>query len=289
MDAAFSEPAVGLLHPGAMGAAVGAALVDRGVRVCWASSGRSAESRRRAETARLEDAGTLDQLSRDAAILLSICPPHAALDVAAATAGCGFSGLYVDANAIAPSTALTVQETMARSGARFVDGDLIGGPPRPGGGTRLYLSGTDAEIVAELFADSARIEAVVLEGGPTAASGLKMCYAAWTKGSAALLLALRAVAQATGVEGPLLREWERSQPDLNVRMEAARRAAPKAWRFAGEMDEIARCFADVGVASSFHEAAADVYRALATLKDVDAGLDSIVATLLSGTPGHPAV
>jgi 3-hydroxyisobutyrate dehydrogenase-like beta-hydroxyacid dehydrogenase len=288
MDAKSSEPAVGLLHPGEMGAAVGAALVDRGVRVCWASSGRSSDSRRRAEAAGLEDVGTLDRLSDDAAMLLSICPPHASLEIAAAVAGCGFSGLYVDANAIAPSTALTVQMTVAQGGARFVDGDLIGGPPRPGGSTRLYLSGAEAHILADLLAGSELVEAVVLEGDPTAASALKMCYAAWTKGAAALLLALRAVAQATGVEGPLLREWERSQPDLDVRMEAARRAAPKAWRFAGEMDEIARCFADVGVAGGFHRAAADVYRALASLKGVDADLESVVATLLSGTRTLPA-
>jgi 3-hydroxyisobutyrate dehydrogenase-like beta-hydroxyacid dehydrogenase len=270
-----------------MGAAVGGTLVDRGVRVRWASSGRSAESRRRAESAGLEDVGTLDRLTNDAAVLLSICPPHAALGVAAAVGECSFSGIYVDANAIAPSTALSVQETIAKTGARFVDGDVIGGPPRPGSGTRLYLSGTEAQVIAELFADSERMEVVVLDGDVTAASALKMCYAAWTKGSAALLLALRAVARATGVEEPLLQEWERSQPDLNGRMGAARRAAPKAWRFAGEMDQIARCFADVGVASGFHVAAGDVYRALAPLKGVDVDLDSVVTTLLRGTRGVP--
>jgi 3-hydroxyisobutyrate dehydrogenase-like beta-hydroxyacid dehydrogenase len=280
MDAATARPAVGLLHPGAMGASVGGALVERGLRVYWASAGRSDDSAKRAESAGLEDAGTVDALVHRVDVLFSICPPDASLDVARSVAGAGYSGLYVDANATAPATALAIQEVLRSRGAGFVDGDLIGGPLRPGGATRLYLSGPEAATVADLFAGTDRVEAVALDGEVTAASALKMCYAAWSKGTSALLLAVLAAARATGVEGPLISEWQRSQPDLRNRMEGARRAGPKAWRFAGEMDEIARCFADAGVANGFPRAAADIYRRLKDLKGTDAELESVVTLLL---------
>ena len=138
--------AVGLLHPGEMGAAVGAALVSAGRHVVWASEGRSDETRRRAEAAGLEDVGSVAEVARSE-VVLSICPPHAALDVAGSLAG--FGGLFVDANAIAPATArrLTLD--------RVVDGGIVGPPPHEPGTTRLYLSGPEAATAADLFAGSA--------------------------------------------------------------------------------------------------------------------------------------
>ena len=151
-----------------------------------------------------------------------------------------------------------------------MDGDIIGGPARAGGSTRLYLSGPEAETVAGLFAGSERLEAVVLGSDTTTASALKMCYAAWTKTTAALLLAVRSAARAMDVEAALLAEWERSQPDLDARMEAAVRAVPKAWRFAGEMREIARAFNDSDAAGAgFADAAVQVFAALAEFKGAE--------------------
>ena len=97
--------AVGLLHPGEVGATVGAALWGRGVGVLWASAGRSAATAERAEEAGLEDVGDVGEVCRRSEIVLSICPPHAAVEVARAASG--FTGVYVDANAIAPGTART--------------------------------------------------------------------------------------------------------------------------------------------------------------------------------------
>jgi hypothetical protein len=120
------------------------------------------------------------------------------------------------------------------------------GRSAPGGATRLYLSGPAATEVAALFAPT-DLEAVALGDDVAAASALKMCYAAWTKGTSALLLAIRAAADAHGVEEALLAEWARSQPDLAARSQAAAGTARKAWRFAGEMDQIAACFAEAGL------------------------------------------
>ncbi len=245
---------VGLLHPGEMGAAVGGALRERGETVLWASAGRSAATAERARAAGLEDAGDVTELCGRCEILLSICPPHAAVDVARAAGG--FQGIYVDANAIAPETARTI----AGLQARFVDGGIIGPPARQPGTTRLYLSGGEAEEIAGLFAGT-NVDARVLSGEPGAASALKAAYAGWTKGSAALLLTVRELARAEGVEDALLEEWRLSVPELEEHLAGAERSASrKGWRWVGEMEEIARSMAAQDLPTGFHEAAADVFR-----------------------------
>jgi 3-hydroxyisobutyrate dehydrogenase-like beta-hydroxyacid dehydrogenase len=263
-----------------MGASVGGTLVTEGTRVLWVSEDRSDETKRRADRFGLQDISTLVELASAADVIFAICPPHAALDVARAVSNAGFSGVYVDANAVSPDTARTIGAVVGATGARFVDGDLIGGPPHPGGHTRLYLSGPDAPMVAGLFASGDRLEVVDLGRDIAAASALKMCYAGWTKGSAALLLALRALAREAGVEEALLAEWRRSQPDLADRVAAAGRSVPKAWRFAGEMAEISRTFSDARLpGSGFHTAAAQVFQALAGFKDAEPDLEATLAVL----------
>jgi 3-hydroxyisobutyrate dehydrogenase-like beta-hydroxyacid dehydrogenase len=258
---------VGILHPGEMGGAVAAVASAGGARVLWASEGRGSATRRRAEAAGLQDVGTLGALARRSELLLSVCPPHAALDVARAVAAAGFVGLYVDANAVAPRSARAIGGVVERAGASFVDGGIVGPPPERPGTTRLYLSGPAAERAAAPFAGG-HLEPIVLDGPPGAASALKMAYAAWTKGSAALLMAVRALAAAEGVDGALVREWEQSLPELPARSEAAVRGnARKAWRFVGEMEEIATTFAAAGLPDGFHRAAGEVYERLAAYKD----------------------
>jgi 3-hydroxyisobutyrate dehydrogenase-like beta-hydroxyacid dehydrogenase len=242
---------IGVLHPGAMGAAVATCLVGAGHDVLWASDGRSPETAARA--AGLRDAGSVDALARECELLLSICPPHAAVDVARSVAG--FGGIYVDANAISPQTARTIAGII---GDGYVDGGIIGPPPAQAGTTRLYLSGARAGDVAAAFAGTA-LGARAIDGELTA-SALKMAYAAWTKGSAALLLAIEAIAAELGVDALLHEEWALSQPDAPARLASAQAAAEtKAWRWAGEMREIAATFAAAGEPDGFHLAAAEVY------------------------------
>ena len=274
---------VGLLHPGAMGVTVGVAVGET-VRVVWASEGRSDETRARAEGGRFEDLGTLRAVTAAADAVVSVCPPHGALAVAEAVAATGFDGLYVDANAVAPATALRIATAATAAGARFVDGGIVGPPALRPGTTRLYLSGEAAPEAATLFAGSA-LEAIDLGVEGSAASALKMCYAGFTKGSAALLLSLRAAASAYGVEEGLLGEWRRSQPGLEQRSErSASATAPKAWRFAGEMEEIAATLAAVELPEGFHQAAAEAYRRLAGFRGEqgEVPVDAVVAALLEG-------
>jgi 3-hydroxyisobutyrate dehydrogenase-like beta-hydroxyacid dehydrogenase len=249
---------VGLLHPGEMGAAVGGCLVSVGHEVLWDPAGRSRASTGRALAAELTGV-TFDRLITRSSVILSICPPARALDVAHQVAAAGYGGLYVDANAISVATAEQVCAVVTGAGATYVDGGIIGMPPEDAGHTRLYLSGPHAAEVRPLFSRS-RLDARIAEGPPYAASSVKMAYAAWTKGSAALLLAARALARASGVERTLLTEWSLSQKALGEQSErSASAAAAKGWRWVAEMEEIAASMAAAGLPAGFHEAAADVF------------------------------
>ena len=261
---------VGLLHPGEMGATVGATVVAGGARVLWVSEGRSPATRARALEAALEDADTLAALVRASRVILAVVPPHGALDLARAVAALGFAGLYVDANAVAPETAREIGRVVEARGARFVDGGIIGPATRGPGAARIYLAGPAAPEVAGLFA-AGPLDAIVLDAPAGAASALKMAFAGWSKGSQALLAAVRAFAIAEGVDPALLAEWKTSRPDLPARSERAfSDNARKAWRFVGEMDEIARSLARAGLPSGFHQAAHEIYERLAGYKDTPA-------------------
>jgi 3-hydroxyisobutyrate dehydrogenase-like beta-hydroxyacid dehydrogenase len=248
---------VGLLHPGEMGTAVGAVLVAAGHEVLWASDGRSEATAARARAAGLADAGSVERLAARCAVVISVCPPHAALDVASALPAC--DAVYVDANATSPALARRIAGA-AKARGGVVDGGIVGPPPRAPGDARLFLSGVEAPLVAALFTPGGALQPVVLGDEVGAASALKMVYAAWTKGSAALLLALRAAARGHGVEEALVEEWERSQPALPGRSRgAAASAAAKGWRWVAEMEEIAATLAAAGQPDGFHRAAAEVY------------------------------
>jgi 3-hydroxyisobutyrate dehydrogenase-like beta-hydroxyacid dehydrogenase len=248
-----------------MGAAIGACLVRRGLRVVWASSGRGPATRSRALAAGLEDLGSVERALKVAELVLSVCPPHGALALAREVAGHGFEGVFVDANAIAPETARSVGRTVEKAGASFVDGGIIGPPPVEAGRSRLYLSGVREAEVAALFAGS-NLETIAMRAPAGAASALKACYAAWTKGATALLAGVRALAESEGVEAALLAEWKLSQPGADKRSEAVTLQARKAWRWVGEMEEIAASFESVGLPGGFHLAAAELYKRLEGFK-----------------------
>ncbi len=249
---------VGLLHPGEMGAALGRCLTGAGYEVLWVSAGRGPDTAARAREAGLTDAGTVPRLVAEASVILSICPPQAALDVAAAVRG--FTGLYLDANAISPATAGAVAELITGSGGRYVDGGIIGLPPHEPGSTRLYLSGADAGQIRDMFAGT-QLEPRIVAGSATAASAVKMAYASWTKGAAAMLLAARALARAEGVEDALVSEWDISQPQLaGLSARSASDAVTKGWRWVAEMEEIAQSMAAAGLPDGFDRAAAEIFR-----------------------------
>ena len=184
----------------------------------------------------LTDLGTLDRLRDACEVVVSVCPPHAAVEVASAFAG--YSGLYVDANAVSPATAArSVGGRRTVRGRRHRRTAAAPGRHDPALPVRTGRAG-----VAALFAGTDLAARIVPD-----ASALKMTYAAWTKGTTALLVAIRATARELGVEDELLTEWTLSLPGLPTRsQQAARTGAERGWRWAYELEEVGRTFAAAG-------------------------------------------
>jgi 3-hydroxyisobutyrate dehydrogenase-like beta-hydroxyacid dehydrogenase len=269
-----------------MGSAVGRTLIEHGLSVSAVLDGRSERTIQRARAAGIAPVASLEALVEGSDVVLSIVPPGIALGIAGGLAAAMGAGrkrpAYVDANAISPATARRVAQTIENAGARYVDGGIVGGPPTAGRETSLYLSASGGEPLVDMLT-TPELRVVWIGSDPTAASALKMAYAAWSKGSTALLLAIRALAQHQGVEAALLEQWRRSQPDVLARSEQAARVSSRAWRWCDEMDEIARTFEDAGLPGGAAAAAARLYERMASYKDVAAPppLDEVLATVLA--------
>jgi 3-hydroxyisobutyrate dehydrogenase-like beta-hydroxyacid dehydrogenase len=201
---------IGIVHPGQMGIVVAASAQNSGNEVYWASEGRSEASRDRASKAGLHDAGTLTNLCELCPIVISVCPPEFAEALADRVAEHSYQGTYVDANAISPERVERIAQRLVRKGARFVDGGIIGPPTTVRNRTWLYLSGDAAADIASCFS-AGPIETEVLEGGVGRASALKMCFAAYSKGSIALASAVLSTAENLNVLNDLKRQWARCQ------------------------------------------------------------------------------
>ncbi|MFP5069862.1 DUF1932 domain-containing protein [Pseudonocardia nantongensis] len=259
-----SRPVIGILHPGAMGAALGSALKTRAGAVIWADAGRSHATAKRAELADLIAVPDVAELARRAHVIVSICPPHAAREVAeqvaAGAAGRPDPPLYVDANAVAPDT---VREIAALLGPdRVCDAAVIGPPAWERGTTVLWLSGPGADAVADLLEGSA-FEARVLGTGAAdvgTASGLKVCFALQSKALPTVWLAMEEAAARFGVTEALHGELERTGGHAAALADVRAKAAAKGWRWAGEMEEAADALAAVDVPDGFSRAAAELYR-----------------------------
>jgi 3-hydroxyisobutyrate dehydrogenase-like beta-hydroxyacid dehydrogenase len=248
---------VGLLFPGEMGALVGSAV--RG-EVLWASEGRSEATRKRA--AGFTDVGTVRELVAASDIVISLCPPAIAEDVAGEVAAEGLEGIYVEANAIAPERMRRIAGLL-----RCVDASVIGRT-----GLNFYLSGDgdDVAAVAALFPEG-DVNAIPLEGGIGAASALKMAFGGWNKIGVALAAQAHAIARAYGVEDALAGEGVESDRIL--------RAAPKAWRWAPEMEEVAATCAALGLPDGIPRGAADLYSRWDAHRDRPAELQQLLDDL----------
>ncbi|MHA6794589.1 DUF1932 domain-containing protein [Pseudonocardia bannensis] len=256
------RPVIGILHPGAMGAAIGSALKPVAGAVIWAAAERSQATSKRAELADLVGVPDLAELARRADLIISICPPHAARDVAgqvaAALAGRTDRPIFVDANAVAPGTMRDIGALLGEQ--HVVDGAVIGPPAWEPGRTVLWLSGRAADEVGGLFAGSP-FDARTLGPELGTASGLKACFALQSKALPAIWLEIDAVARVLGVAAELRSELARAGVDLPGELDAVReRAGGKAWRWAGEMDEAADAVAALGLPEGFSRAAAQIYR-----------------------------
>ncbi len=252
---------IGILHPGQMGITVARSAQNSGNEVFWVSQGRSAATRERASSAGLQSAGSIAELCELCPVIVSVCPPDFAENVAEEVARHSYNGIFVDANAISPERTRRIGGRIEYGGGRFVDGGIIGPPATTRNRTWLYLSGDHAPDVAAYFS-AGPIEVEVLSGGIGRASALKMCFAAYSKGSIALAYAVLSAAEELKVLEELKRQWARNGPPIADLEAEIARAAPKAWRFIGEMHEIAATFESAGLPGRFHQAAGEVFKRL---------------------------
>jgi 3-hydroxyisobutyrate dehydrogenase-like beta-hydroxyacid dehydrogenase len=248
---------VGLLFPGEMGALVGSAV--RG-EVLWASEGRSEATRRRAEA--LRDIGTVRELVAESEIVISLCPPAIAEDVAGEVAAEGFDGIYLEGNAIAPERVKRIAGYL-----RCVDGAVISRSD-----VNLYLSGKreDVAAVAALFPEG-EVKPIALDGGVGTASALKMAFGGWNKIGTALTAQAYAIARAYGVQDALAGE--------GVASERFVRSARKAWRWAPEMEEVADTSEALGLPGGMGRGAADLFRRWDAHRDQSADLEQLLDDL----------
>jgi 3-hydroxyisobutyrate dehydrogenase-like beta-hydroxyacid dehydrogenase len=264
MTNAADKPVVAVIAAGGMGSAVGARLSESGVRVLTSLKGRSAASAKRAADAGMQDASDAEITGAD--FVLSIVPPGEALALARrlqpALRAANRKPVYVECNAVSPQTVDTIAAVVAEADCPFVDGGIIGPPPRPGvDRTKIYVSGPGSGRVDSLNQHGLRIRAM---GGKVGdASALKMAYGGLNKGLIALGSALVLAAERAGVGDVLRAELAESQVPVLAQLS---RGVPdmfaKSYRWVAEFDEIAR-FAGPGSETEIFDGIAKLYDRIA--------------------------
>ncbi|MGW0822543.1 DUF1932 domain-containing protein [Streptomyces sp. NPDC002845] len=256
-----------VLHPGSMGAAIAAQAVRNGHRVLWVPDDRSAKTHKRAQAAGLTTCASLSEALDASEVVVSICPPHAAEEVATTVAGHGFNGLYVDANAISPQRMERIANDISPA-PTVLDGTIIGPPPNAQQTCRLYLSGSEQamNLVDGLFQDSsAKVMRAGLQIG--AASALKMSFAAFQKAARTLAGVAHALADSHGVADLLTAEAQRMPSNILSDPDYLPSVAARAWRWAPEMLETADTLRASGLPADMAEATAAVMERWAKDKD----------------------
>ncbi|MEV7711204.1 DUF1932 domain-containing protein [Streptomyces sp. NPDC088270] len=252
----MDRPTVGILHPGSMGAAVAACAAAYAAAVLWCEAGRSTASAARAEKAGLTPVATLSDLLDRSDIVISLCPPAAAEDLARNITEHGFTGVYVEANAISPERAQRIADLLEPT-ATVVDGGVVGSPPVRGKSPVLYLSGPAAATsrIEALFAGTA-VQTTTLGTEIGKASALKLSYASFQKTSRVLVALAVAMAREYGVDQQLIEVASRRTDSYLAEPEYVAKTAARAWRWGPELEEAADTLAAAGLPPEMLRAAA---------------------------------
>ena len=256
---------VAIMSPGDMGHAVGQVLSESGIDVITCTDGRSQRTKNLAEMAGLRQVATLEDMVIQADLVLSIMVPSKAMsfvrEISPHFESSKTPTYFADCNAVSPQSALAMAEVINQAGGKFIDGGIIGTAPTKGDTPRFYVSGPDASVVMELDGRGIIVKAIGNKVGQ--ASGIKMCYAALTKGTNTLHVALLTAASLMGLTDDLRKEFEFSQKSHLAAMEKGISRLPaNAHRWIGEMEEIAATFENLGVTPNFHKGAAEIYEML---------------------------
>ena len=256
---------VAIMSPGDMGHAVGQVLSESGIDVITCTDGRSQRTKNLAEMAGLRQVATLEDMVIQADLVLSIMVPSKAMsfvrEISPHFESSKTPTYFADCNAVSPQSALAMAEVINQAGGKFIDGGIIGTAPTKGDTPRFYVSGPDASVVMGLDGRGIIVKAIGNKVGQ--ASGIKMCYAALTKGTNTLHVALLTAASRMGLTDDLRKEFEFSQKSHLAAMEKGISRLPaNAHRWIGEMEEIAATFENLGVTPNFHKGAAEIYKML---------------------------
>ena len=285
-----TSPRVGVMSAGDMGSGFGSVLSKQGLEVYTCLAGRSDFTRLRATEAGFKDCRDLDELVNSVDVFLSVLVPSEATqlarDIAGAMKRTGATPVYADLNAIAPNTVLEIEAIVREAGGAFVDGGIIGGPPREGYSPHIAVSGPDVEHLEVLRERSLDIRVTGPRVGQ--ASGLKMVYAASTKGTTALWTELLTAARAMGLYDALMDQYG----DRNAVFQSQQRSIPsmpnRARRWVGEMEEIAKTFADLGMTPNILQGAADMFTLVGetpladlTSRDPNPSLEEVMDALIA--------
>ena len=254
---------VAILSPGDMGHAVGQRLRENELNVVTCLAGRSERTRSLAGKAGIRDVASMEELVEQSDLIMSMtvseAVPSLCRDVAAAIRSTGSDTLFAECNAIAPQLTRELEPVITDAGGRFVDVSIIGGPPRPGYSPHFYTSGDYASEFEQL--NNFGLDVLKLEGDIGQASGIKMCYAAMTKGTSALYSELLMAAELMGLTEPLLAEFSNGQSAVLQRMERnIPTVPPRSRRWVSEMEEIRDTFAHLGMTPHLFEGVAEMYR-----------------------------
>ncbi|MFJ4192125.1 DUF1932 domain-containing protein [Kitasatospora sp. NPDC089509] len=272
---------VGVLHPGSMGAAVAACALGHGSRVLWCPQGRSDATAARAKRFGLTAVPSLGELVAQADVVLSLCPPAAAEDVAREVAGLCFTGLYVEANAISPQRAARIAQLLGGTARAVVDGAVVGSPPVGTKRPRLYLSGPADEVglVERLFAGTA-VSTHVLGEEIGQASALKMSYTAHQKTSRVLAALSYGLAREHDVDQALLDVAGQRTGSYLTETDYIGKTASRGWRWGPELEEAADAMAAVGLPDGLLRSAASTLSrwddAKGTKLSADKALDELL-------------
>ena len=282
---------VGIMSPGDMGSAIGKVLSDAGFEVITCLEGRSKLTAVRAKESGMRSVPSIDQIATSSDLILSVLVPSQAPALAELVAGSvrrtGRRPVYADLNAIAPQTVIGISKLMKDAGVTFIDGGIIGSPPGPGRSTRIYCSGPDTSALESLSKSGLDIRRIGPEIGQ--ASGLKMVFAASTKGITALWTELLVAARALGLEEALMAEFKQGGTNISDVLKGRIPSMPRrARRWVGEMEEIAATFEGVGLTPRILLGAADMYRLVGettladqTSREPDPTADEILRVLNS--------
>ncbi|MFI8326369.1 DUF1932 domain-containing protein [Streptomyces sp. NPDC085529] len=252
----MDQPTVGILHPGSMGAAVAACAATNAAEALWCETGRSTASAERAAEFGLTPVPTLAELLDRSDIVISLCPPAAAEDLARDVAAHRFTGVYVEANAVNPERVQRIAGLL-EPGATVVDGGVVGSPPVGGKTPTLYLSGpaSATDRVDALFAGTA-VRTAVLGTEVGKASGLKLSYASFQKTSRVLAALAVGMAREHGVDQELIEVASRRTDSYLSEPQYIAKTAARAWRWGPELEEAADALAAASLPPEILRAAA---------------------------------